>query len=364
MPYRRLLKPLLFRLDAEDAHHLTLRGLALAGKVPGAGPLLAALYGVPESPALETTLWGLRFASPLGLAAGLDKNAQAVAAFSRIGLGFLEVGTVTPRAQVGNDRPRLFRLPQDGALINRMGFNNDGAQAVARRLGQLPPHRIPLGINIGKNKDTPNERAADDYRACLRELYPFGDFFVVNVSSPNTPGLRSLQAGAELRALLDAVLNEADAQRVRSVLPAKPVLVKIAPDLDDAALETTVQAAQAAGVAGLIVSNTTLNREGLTHAHREQAGGLSGKPLRERATELVGRVYELTGGQLPIVASGGVFTAGDAYEKIRAGASLVEIYTALIYEGPEVVRQINAGLEELLRRDGFRNVAEAVGAQS
>ncbi|AFZ68898.1 quinone-dependent dihydroorotate dehydrogenase [Deinococcus peraridilitoris] len=361
MPYRRLLKPLLFRLDAENAHHLTLRGLSSAQRLSAGRALLAALYAVPASKRLESHLWDLRFPSPVGLAAGLDKNAQAVDALSRIGLGFLEVGTVTPRPQAGNERPRLFRLPEDKALINRMGFNNEGAQAMARRLAAFVCHPVPVGVNIGKNKDTPNEQAAEDYRECLRELYAYGDFFVVNVSSPNTPGLRSLQGGGELLGLLRAVLQEADVQRVRQ-LQHKPVLVKIAPDLDDDALQTTVNAVRAAGVQGIIVSNTTLSREGLSSPHRQQAGGLSGQPLRERSTALVRRVYALTQGALPIVASGGVFSAQDAYEKIRAGASLVEIYTALIYEGPEVLRSINEGLEALLQRNGFDNVAQAVGA--
>lgn len=354
--YQRLLRPALFGLDAEDAHHLILRGLE-----SGAAPVLNALYGVPNDPRLSTKLFGLTFPSPIGLAAGLDKDARAVAAFSRLGLGFLEVGTVTPQPQRGNPRPRLFRLPDDLALINRMGFNNAGMDEVAARLSKLTVRPVPVAVNIGKNKETPNEAAAEDYQACVRTLYAHADLFVVNVSSPNTPGLRALQGADELKQLLSAVLVEVETQRVRQ-LRAVPVLVKIAPDLDDAALEATVGAAQGAGVAGVVVANTTLGRDGLTHPHRDETGGLSGRPLTKRSTELVRKTYALTKGALPIVASGGVFTGRDAFEKIRAGASLVEIYTALIYEGPALPGRINRELSRLLERDGFANVGEAVGA--
>ncbi|WP_211317843.1 quinone-dependent dihydroorotate dehydrogenase [Deinococcus yavapaiensis] len=362
--YTRALRPLLFRLDAEDAHHVTLAGLRRAVRVPGALEALEALYGTPPSGVLASTVFGLSFASPIGLAAGLDKNAMSVEAWGRVGLGFLEVGTVTPRPQGGNPRPRLFRLPSDAALINRMGFNNDGADVVAERLTRLRERRVPLGVNIGKNKDTPNEEAELDYRACLRSLYAHGDFFVVNVSSPNTPGLRALQAGDELARLLRGVLNEADDLRVRHLLPAKPILVKIAPDLTDFELETTVSAAVSAGVGGFVVSNTTLSRDHLTHEKRGETGGLSGRPLRERSTALVRRVHRLTKGRVPIVGSGGVFTGRDAYDKIKAGASLVEVYTALVYEGPGLARRVNAELTALLSADGLTHVSQAVGVDA
>ncbi len=360
MLYEQVVKPLLFRLDAEDAHHLTLRGLRVAGRVPLL-PHAAGLMGARHA-SLELDLLGRRFLNPLGLAAGLDKNADAVPMFGAFGFGFLEVGTVTPRPQPGNPRPRLFRLPSDTALINRMGFNNLGAEVVAARLAARPASPVQVWANIGKNKDTPNENAADDYRACVRALQPSADAFVVNVSSPNTPGLRALQAGEDLRALLGEVLAEVEAQRVRLVRPAPPVLVKIAPDLSPEDHELSVQAAVEAGVQGLVVSNTTLSREGLTHAHRGEAGGLSGLPLQARSTAMVRATRRLT--TLPIVGVGGVFTAEDAYEKIRAGANLVEVYTALIYKGPLLVREINMGLARLLARDGFRNVAEAVGTDA
>ncbi|WP_161882569.1 quinone-dependent dihydroorotate dehydrogenase [Deinococcus alpinitundrae] len=357
--YARL-KPLLFRLDAEQAHHLTMTACALAGQLPGVPALLGSLTR-PISAQLSQQLWGSSFASPLGLAAGLDKNAEALGVFSNLGFGFVEVGTVTPRPQPGNESPRLFRLPPDEALINRMGFNNLGLDVVEGRLRGR--HAVPVWANIGKNKDTLNGQAADDYLAGVRALAGVADGFVVNVSSPNTPGLRALQHAGELHELLRAVLHEAETQWVRT-LRAVPVLVKLAPDLSDADFEASLDAVQRAGVSGLILSNTTLSRDGLTHSHRTETGGLSGRPLSARSTELVRRAFRQTAGGLPIVGVGGVFTAQDAYAKIRAGASLVEVYTALIYEGPDLPRRINAGLLELLRRDGFTHISEAVGVDA
>ena len=354
--YARL-KPLLFRLDAERAHHLTLRACAGAGRVPGFPALLGSLTQT-TSPRLAQQLWGQPFASPLGLAAGLDKNAEAVGVFSNLGFGFLEVGTVTPRPQPGNPAPRLFRLPSDEALINRMGFNNDGLAALAERL--TGPHAVPIWANIGKNKQTPNEQAADDYRAGVQALAGVADGFVVNVSSPNTPGLRALQDADGLFALVSAVRSEAERQRVQT-LRALPVLVKLAPDLSGADFAASVDAAQQAGASGLILTNTTLSREGLTHPHRAEAGGLSGRPLTTRSTELIKQAFRQTAGALPIVGVGGVFSAEDAYAKIRAGASLVEVYTALIYQGPGLPRRINAGLLAFLEQDGLTHLSEAVG---
>ncbi|AWN24536.1 dihydroorotate dehydrogenase (quinone) [Deinococcus irradiatisoli] len=358
--YARL-KPLLFRLDAEQAHHLTLGACALAQRLPGLSSALGALTR-PTQAALRQHLWNLEFASPLGLAAGLDKNGEALGIFSNLGFGFAEVGTVTPRPQPGNPQPRLFRLPPDEALINRMGFNNAGLDALAVRL--RGPHAVPIWANIGKNKDTPNDTAVDDYLAGVRALYRVADGFVINVSSPNTPGLRALQHADELRALLAAVLEEAEEQRVLSLRPALPVLVKLAPDLSDPDFEASVDAALQAGVSGLILTNTTLGRAGLRHPHREEAGGLSGRPLAQRSTELVRRAYRQTSGRLPIVGVGGIFSAQDAYDKIRAGASLVEVYTALIYQGPGLAQRVNAGLLALLARDGLNHISEAVGADA
>ena len=351
--YARFARPLLFRLDAERAHHLTMQGAALVGRIPALTGLIAGQ--LRPHPALSQTLWGHVYSSPLGLAAGLDKNAEAVPLFTALGFGFAEVGTVTPRAQPGNPQPRLFRLSEDGALINRMGFNNGGSRRVAAHLtGQ---RHAPVWVNIGKNKDTPNEAAARDYLDGVRALYRVADGFVVNVSSPNTPGLRSLQAAGELSRLVGAVLTEAGALR-----PGLPVLVKLSPDMEARDFAASVEAVADLGVAGLVISNTTVSRGGLSHVSQAEAGGLSGRPLESRSTALVAETYRLTGGKLPIVGVGGVFTAQDAYAKILAGASLVELYTSLVYQGPGLPRRINAGLVQLLRRDGFSHVSEAVGA--
>lgn len=359
--YRNLGKPLFFKLDPEKAHHLVVDGLHTAAKVPGIVPIMRGLYGVQETPELASDLFGIHFPSPVGLAAGLDKNGRSVAGFSAMGFGFMEVGTVTPKGQPGNEQPRLFRLPQDEALINRMGFNNFGAEAMAEELAKLKTRSIPVAVNIGKNKATPNEDAHRDYEQCISALYPYADFFVVNISSPNTPDLRNLQHGSELALLLQAV-TEQMALEGKRYGSNKAVLVKIAPDVSDAELEYMVDTIQKSGVSGLIATNTTISRDGLKHPNAKETGGLSGKPLTQRSTDIISRVYRQTEGGLPIIGSGGIFTAEDAYNKIRAGASLVEIYTALIYEGPEINRKLHRGLRELLRRDGFSHISEAIGA--
>ncbi|GGG15311.1 quinone-dependent dihydroorotate dehydrogenase [Paenibacillus abyssi] len=363
MLYTKLAKPLLFQMDPEKAHHLTIDGLHMAGKLPGMTSLLQAMYGVQKAPELAVDLFGLHFPLPVGLAAGLDKNAKAVDGFSSIGLGFIEVGTVTPKGQPGNELPRLFRLPADEGLINRMGFNNDGVDMMAQRLAERRIHSIPLAVNIGKNKTTPNELAHEDYRACIKRLYAYGDFFVVNISSPNTPDLRALQHGDELKTLLSAVTGEMTEQAGKHGAPVKPMLVKIAPDMTDEQLEFTVDTIMNSGASGIIATNTTIKRDGLTEKHAAEAGGLSGKPLKDRSTEVIRSIYRQTWGKLPIIGSGGIFNADDAYDKIRAGASLVEVYTALIYRGPGLLREMNAGLLERLRRDGYRHLSDAVGAE-
>ena len=359
--YRNLVKPLLFSLDAETAHHLTLRGLELASALGGLEEL--RVVTAPERPALGQTLWGRSFASPVGLAAGLDKNGVAVPAFRALGFGFLEVGTVTPLPQSGNNRPRLFRLPEDQALINRMGFNNGGAAALHARLSALKASRVPVWVNIGRNKVTPNEEAVQDYLRCVRALQEVADAFVVNVSSPNTPGLRALQAAADLRALVQAVVNEVEDGRVPT-LKRPPVLVKLAPDLHPADFEASLQAVRDAGAAGVIIANTTLARDGLQSVNRDETGGLSGRPLTTRTAELVRTAYRQLRGTLPIVGVGGIFTAEDAYAKLQAGASLVEVYSGLIYEGPGLVARLNRGLSDLLARDGVKNVSEVVGTRA
>jgi dihydroorotate dehydrogenase len=358
----KMAKPFLFRMDPEKAHHLIVDGMGTAARMPGMPALLSAVWGTPYSPDLAVDLFGFHFRHPVGLAAGLDKNARAVTGLSRIGLSFMEVGTVTPKAQPGNELPRLFRLPEDEALINRMGFNNEGADAMAERLAKVARRRIPIAVNIGKNKLTSNDNAADDYRACLQKLYPYGDFFVVNISSPNTPDLRALQHGDELRKLLDAVRDEMYKQAEQHGDTAKPILVKIAPDNTEEQLSYMAEAIVQSGMSGIIATNTTIGRDGLTHPNAGQTGGLSGRPLASRSTQVIHTLYAMTRGKLPIIGSGGIFTADDAYEKIRAGASLVEVYTALIYRGPGLIKEIHRGLKSRLHQDGFTRISQAVGA--
>lgn len=345
--------PLLFRFDPETAHGLTIKALK-SGLVPPARGR--------DEPALHTRVWGLDFANPVGLAAGFDKNAEVVDAMLNLGFGFVEPGSVTPRPQPGNPRPRLFRLVEQRAVINRMGFNNEGLEAFAQRLERRrdTAKRAPgiVGANLGKNKDTAD--AADDYVIGVRRLAPLADYLVVNVSSPNTPGLRALQGRDPLRALLERVL-EARASCGLSRNP--PLLLKIAPDLTVEDKSDIAAVALESGIDGLIVSNTTIARpDNIPAAMRSEAGGLSGAPLFEPSTSVLREIYALTGGKLPIVGVGGVATGEDAYAKIRAGASLVQLYSAMVYAGPAVVHRIRRELAELLRRDGFRSVAEAVGA--
>lgn len=361
--YDTLLKPLLFRMDPEKAHHLIIGGLRKAAAVPGAVPMFGGMYGFEPDPILAVPLFGLTFKHPIGLAAGLDKNAEAVPGFSAAGFSFIEVGTVTPKGQPGNDKPRLFRLPEDTALINRMGFNNQGAPAMAANLQRVAKRPIPVAVNIGKNKVTPNEAAIDDYLRCIQTLYTHGDFFVVNISSPNTPGLRALQHGEELRSLLVAVVKEIAVQAKKHAQQPKSVLVKIAPDLSEAELADMLPTIADSGVSGIIATNTTLSREGLRHAAREEAGGLSGAPLTQRSTAIIRQVYRDTGGRLPIIGVGGIFSGADAYEKICAGASLVEIYTSFVYHGPAIIKKIADELTQLLKQDGFSCLRDAVGSK-
>jgi dihydroorotate dehydrogenase len=362
MFYKKLLRPLLFGLSAENAHDLTIRSLSAAEKIPGGISLLKMLYGMKQQKELKVKLGGIEYPNPIGLAAGLDKNGIAVGGFSSIGFGFIEVGTITPKEQPGNPLPRVFRLPIDTAIINRMGFNNVGADQMAANLKKAKPYQIPVAVNIGKNKVTANEDAVKDYRACIRQLYAEGDFFVVNISSPNTPGLRSLQHGEELSNLLEAVKDEMSTQRKRHGGSEKPIWVKIAPDVSSEELSYMVETIVQSGITGVIATNTTLSRDGLHHINASEAGGLSGKPLTNRSTEVIRQIYQQTNGRLPIIGCGGVFTAEDAYDKIRAGASLVEVYTSLIYEGPSLIKRLNKGLLRLLHRDGYSYISQAIGA--
>jgi len=313
-----------------------------------------------DHPLLRMHLYGLSFPNPVGLAAGFDKNALAVAAFPALGFGFVEVGTVTPRPQRGNPRPRVFRYPGDGAVINRLGFNSDGALAVAQRLRAVP-RRTPIGVNIGKNADTPLDRAVDDYQQALKQLYDVADYVVVNVSSPNTPGLRMLQAGAALSELLRGLQTYNRELAHERQLAPRPLLVKIAPDLTATELDDIVEVALRVPLDGIIATNTTVTRQGLSQPVAE-VGGLSGRPLRQRSTEIIGYLYRRSQGRIPIIGVGGIFTADDAYDKIRAGASLIQVYTGLIYEGPTLPYRICKGLVQRLQRDGFGGLAEAVGS--
>lgn len=343
--YKALLKPLFFRLDAEEAHHLVFNNLRRAYRLPGAPALLRGLYDY-QHPSLEREVFGLPFRNPVGLAAGFDKNAELTDELGALGFGFVEIGTVTPRPQPGNPQPRLFRLPQDEALVNRMGFNNAGAEAAATRLRQRRNRGLIIGGNIGKNKDTPNELAAQDYVACLEALHEVVDYFVVNVSSPNTPNLRQLQEREPLIALLQQV------QERNQALPTpRPLLLKIAPDLTDSQLDDILLIARETELSGLVATNTTISRAGLaTPAAAVEAlgaGGLSGRPLRRRATEVIRYLSQRSRGQLPIIGVGGIHSARDAQEKLAAGAALVQLYSGFIYEGPGLVKQINQSLAPL-----------------
>lgn len=293
-----------------------------------------------EDARLEKTVFGIKFPNPVGLAAGFDKDGKYFEDMSKLGFGFIEIGTVTPKPQPGNPRPRLFRLPSDHALINRMGFNNDGVDAMAKRLKKKRSTGIIIGGNIGKNKDTPNEKAIDDYMICLRTLYPLVDYFVVNVSSPNTPGLRDLQEKEPLTQLLRTLKEEIQKYEVK-----KPLLLKIAPDLTDSQLDDIVDIVLATGTDGVIATNTTISRAKLrTDTSEIGAGGLSGMPLRERSTEVIRYLVQKSKGAIPVIGAGGIFSAEDASEKLKAGASLVQVYTGLIYEGPYMIRNIKKNL--------------------
>jgi dihydroorotate dehydrogenase len=365
MLYRSLLRPLLFKLPPETAHEFALRALSLglgtaALRRLARGRTAGAHFG-------ELRRFGLSFKNPVGVAAGFDKNGHVAPQLAALGFGFVEVGTVTNLPQPGNPRPRLFRLPLDRALVNRQGFNNEGAEALARRLAHARPGCV-LGVNIGKSRAVPVEEATADYLASFETVRPHADYVTVNVSSPNTPGLRELQRADLLSALLGALQRRnrelADAESGRPV----PLLVKVAPDLDAGARELIVDAARGAAVAGIIATNTTIARAGLrTDAARVAAcgeGGLSDAPLRERSTRLVAALRRLTRGALEIIGVGGIFTAEDAWEKICAGAGLVQLYTGFVYEGFGVARRINEGLAARLELHGFRTLDEAVGCRA
>ena len=376
----RQLRPLLFAGDAEKVHERMLTSVEFISKIPGFLPLLRSLF-LEENPLLRSQLFDKTLNNPIGLAAGFDKDGRIHPALFALGFGFVEIGTVTPRPQEGNPRPRLFRLKEDHAVINRMGFNNQGAWKMAERLvantlkiksadadifelSEDYPANIAsgmLGINIGKNKDTSLEKATEDYVSALSTLHPFAEYFTLNISSPNTEDLRNLQEKEALRILLDSVCarrDELDRNHSRNT----PLLVKLAPDLDGEALEKSVRVIQEFSIQGIIVTNTTVERPELISKYRTETGGLSGKPLQKRSTAMIRTLFAELGADIPIIGVGGIFNGADAYEKIRAGAAAVQIYTALIYEGPGLVRKVKEELANLLESDGYKSVSEAVGA--
>jgi dihydroorotate dehydrogenase len=377
--YRSGIRPVLFsglKADPEWLHQSTMDCLTwlsdaqlAASKTPQAAIAhwinhqFQQHYSVCQ-PALQQTLWGISFPNPIGLAAGFDKDGTATGIWPSLGFGFVELGTVTAHAQPGNPKPRLFRLLPDEAVLNRMGFNNRGAAALAERLQvwRDRPCPIPMGINLGKSKITELHDAPEDYRHSFRLLKECGHYFVVNVSSPNTPGLRSLQATDQLEPILDALMSENNSQ--------KPFLVKIAPDLENDAIAAIVDLAQQYQFAGIIATNTTIQRAGLqtqtiaqtSRPITEEAGGISGAPLRSRSTDIIRFIWNYTNGQLPIIGVGGIFTAEDAWEKITAGASLVQVYTGLVYEGPAMLRRVSDGLVDRLHHHGMTTLTDAIGS--
>ncbi|MBI3553225.1 MAG: quinone-dependent dihydroorotate dehydrogenase [Elusimicrobia bacterium] len=353
MLYEKFLKPLLFRMDPEEAHERMMGLLQTVQALPLGKGLARAAWGGTE-PGLETEVFGLKFPNVVGLAAGFDKDCKVFGMMGSLGFGFVEVGSLTLRPQPGNPKPRIFRLPEYDALINRLGFNSEGAEAAQRRLKAAFPFKFPMGINLGLNADCPRDKAHEEYAQTFKMLEPYGDYFVVNVSSPNTLGLRDLQERIHLERILSAIA----AVNTKS----KPLLVKISPDLSDELLPSLIELiGQAAS--GVIATNTTIARPGVPADEQERRGGLSGAPLRARSTELIGKIFRLSSGKIPIIGVGGVFTGGDAYEKIRAGASLVQLYTGLVYRGPSAARRIQRELSSWLRKDGFKSVAEAVGTE-
>ncbi|MCA9672058.1 MAG: quinone-dependent dihydroorotate dehydrogenase [Myxococcales bacterium] len=343
------------RFDAERSHQAALKLLRAAQQTPG-GLASLELFAAPSDMRLQVECFGLRFQNPLGVAAGLDKNADAVDALLALGFGHVEIGTVTPRPQPGNPRPRVWRVPEQGAVINALGFPSAGAEAACARLRQRS-ERTVVGVNIGKNKDTALERAVEDYEACARALAALGDYLTVNVSSPNTPGLRELQHGEMLAEIVRRT-------RVAAGADGPPLLVKLAPDLSDAELERIATVAVDAGAAGIVATNTTIARDGLPAQYQEHPGGLSGAPLRARATEVCRRLYRDVGSRVPIVGVGGIASADDVLERVRAGASLVQLYTAFIFRGPGMAGQLVRDLSAAADREGWRSVSELVGVDA
>lgn len=366
MLYRSIVRPILFRLPPESVHEFALHSLSISLSSETARRFAGRRF--QSQPFGKLKRFGLEFRNPVGLAAGFDKNGTAAQALAALGFGFIEVGSVTSQAQPGNPRPRLFRLPRDRALINRAGFNNCGAAQLAEHIRKRRPDCI-LGVNIGKSRSVEIENAIPDYLASFEAIYDVADYIAINVSSPNTPNLRELQRPEMLAELLKSLQKRNDELAERcSLQQPKPLLLKIAPDLTEPEIQSIVDIATLLKIAGLIATNTTVSRVGLQTSRAEieeyGLGGLSGAPLRDRSTEVIALIHRLTRGEMPIIGVGGVFTAEDAWEKICAGASLIQLYTGFIYEGPGVARRINEGLAEILKREGFRSLDEAIGCRA
>ena len=338
--YKLLIRPLLFLFDPEKVHYFTFSLIRILSKIPGISALFESLYTVNDK-RLETEVFGLKFKNPVGLAAGFDKDAVLYKELSHFGFGFIEIGTLTPKGQEGNPKKRLFRLKEDQAIINRMGFNNGGVQEAVERLKKN--EGVLIGGNIGKNKLTPNENAVDDYLICFEALFDYVNYFVVNVSSPNTPNLRELQEKEPLTQLLQSLQKENLAKP-----KSKPILLKIAPDLTDTQLLDIIDIVKETKIAGVIATNTTISREGLQSANRSETGGMSGKPLAKRSTEVIRFLSEKSNKAFPIIGVGGIHSAEDAIEKLEAGASLIQLYTGFIYEGPALIKAINKKILEKL----------------
>lgn len=370
--YEKLFRPILFNLSPETAHEIGIESLKIGLGSKLARKIAAKRFAVDAFGELER--FGLKFKNPLGIAAGFDKNGVVVNQLAALGFGFVEIGTVTFNPQSGNEKPRLFRLPEDKALINRLGFNNEGTPRVVERLKKIHPNCV-LGVNIGKNKDVPNDEAIENYLKSFELALEVADYIAVNVSSPNTPNLRELQKAENLEELLGELQKRnkvqssnfslKNAQKTPTevgTLNTKPLLVKIAPDLSDAEIEAIVDIAQRLNLSGIIATNTTVSRHNLTTKINE-TGGLSGKPLRNRSTEVISKIYKYSNGKLPIIGVGGIFTAEDAFEKIAAGACLLQAYTGFVYQGVVFAREVNSGLAKILTEKGFTNLDEAVGSK-
>ena len=376
------LRPIFFSSDAENAHEMMLSSVEMISKFPGIIPFLRWQFR-EESPALNTNLFGINVNNPIGLAAGFDKDGRIYPSLFALGFGFVEIGTVTPLPQSGNPKPRIFRLLDDHALVNHLGFNSQGIQKMSEKLdlrskvcsleksGKIKKYfekkenisSYMLGINIGKNRDTSLKKAREDYVSSLSALHPFADYFTINISSPNTEGLRSLQEKQMLRELLESVCSQREKLDQNNILQT-PLLLKLSPDLDDKTLQNCTEILKEYPIQGVIATNTTLDRQQLKSSHKIERGGLSGKPIKERSTEVVRTLFQELGNEVTIIGTGGVFSGADAYEKIRAGASAVQIYTSLIYEGPGLVKRIKLELAELLKRDGIHSVTDVIGIDS